>query len=83
MRTFIDSHLAQVPAAGPSREVVFLDIRRGSYTIDLVQNDPFLEGSRWILISRGEGDDARFMSAHFPHARRTAASPLGSVWQVD
>jgi hypothetical protein len=88
MRTFIDSHLAQVPEAGPGREVVFLDIRRGSYTIDLVQNDPFLDGARWILISRGEREDTLFMSAHFPNARRThthvaGASPLGSVWQVD
>jgi hypothetical protein len=83
VRTFIDSHLAQVPNTGSGREVVFLDVARGSYLIDLVQNEPFLEGTRWILISLGEREDARFMSTSFPNAKRIAASPLGTVWRVD
>jgi hypothetical protein len=83
VRTFIDSHLAQVPAAGGGRQVVFLDVARGSYTIDLVQNDPFLEGNRWILISFGETEDSRWMAGAFPRARLTQVWPLGSIWQVD
>src|SRR5262249_32636568 len=45
VRTFIDGQLRQIPAApSPSRfEVVFLRPDRGYYTLDLVQNDPFLE----------------------------------------
>jgi len=83
VRTFIDSHLEQLPRANGGREIVFLDVVRGSYTLDLVQNDPFLDGSRWILISLGELEDARFMHAFFPTAKRTTASPLASVWKVD
>jgi hypothetical protein len=83
VRTFIASHLAQIPPAGSGREVTFLDVRRGYYTIDLVQNDPFLEGSRWILISFGEAEDRRWIARAFPHARHTATSDLASVWQVE
>ena len=83
VRTFIGSHLAQVPPAGGGRQVIFLDVARGSYTIDLVQNDPFLEGNRWILISLGAAEDSRWMAMAFPRARRTAVWRLGSVWQVD
>ena len=83
VRTFIGSHLAQVPPAGGGRQVIFLDVARGSYTIDLVQNDPFLEGNRWILISLGAAEDSRLMAMAFPQARRTAVWRLGSVWQVD
>jgi len=85
VRTFIDEHLAQVPstAGGGRRTVVFIDALRGSYTIDLVQNDPFLESDRWMLISFGERADRNFMRAFFPSARRAAAGPFGSVWQVD
>src|SRR6266850_4012098 len=85
VRTFIDAHLAQVPstAGGGRRMVVFIDVGRGSYTMDLVQNDPFLEADRWMLISFGELADGSFMRAFFPSARRTAAGAFGSVWQVD
>jgi hypothetical protein len=85
VRTFIDAHLAQVPstAGGGRQTVVFIDVGRGSYTIDLVQNDPFLEADRWMLISFGELADRSFMRAFFPSARRTAAGAFGSVWQVD
>jgi hypothetical protein len=85
VQTFIDAHLAQVPstAGGGRQTVVFIDVGRGSYTIDLVQNDPFLEADRWMLISFGELADRSFMRAFFPSARRTAAGAFGSVWQVD
>jgi hypothetical protein len=84
VRTFMDAHLSQLPAiAGEGRKVVFVDVNRGSYTVDLVQNDPFLEADRWILISFGELADGDFMRASFPRAKRSAIGPLGSVWQVD
>src|SRR2546425_1250299 len=83
VRTFIDAHLAQLPASEGAQSVVFVDILRGSYTVDLVQNDPFLGGNRWLLISFGDREDRAFMQAYFPRARRTAAGAFGSVWQVD
>jgi hypothetical protein len=84
-RTFIDAHLAQLPAVprDTRQKVIFLNVNHGSYIIDLVQNDPFLEGDRWTLISFGERSDARFIHTFFPKARRTAGGAFGSVWQVD
>lgn len=85
VRSFIDGQLEQLPRPpGPARlEVVFVDVRRGYYSIDLVQNDPFMEGRRWILISFGADEDERFMRRAFPHARLAVRGPVASVWQVD
>jgi hypothetical protein len=85
VRTFIDAHLAQIPeaASAPGRRVIFVDAAKGSYTIDLVQNDPFLESDRWMLISHGEAQDARFMRAFFPGSKRVAAGAVASVWVVE
>ena len=84
VRTFIDAHLAQLPQLPRDgrQRVLFIDGSHGFYTIDLVQNDPFLEGDRWTLISFGERDDAKFIRVFFPKATRTSAGAFGSVWQV-
>jgi len=84
-RSFIDAHLAQIPevAGAHLQQVVFVDASRGSYAIDLVQNDPFLESEKWILISHGDAPDARFMRAFFPRARRAATGPVASVWVIE
>ncbi|MGZ6125221.1 MAG: hypothetical protein ACXWLR_09700, partial [Myxococcales bacterium] len=84
VRTFIDAHLAQIPKAPPAAtmQVVFLDGLHGSYAFDLVQNDPFMEGDRWILLSHGEAEDARFMHAFFPGSRRAIEGSVASIWLV-
>jgi hypothetical protein len=85
VRSFVDAQLAQIPQArAPGKlEVVFLRLDRGYYTVDLVQNDPFLEGGRWILISFGRAEDERFMRRSFPGARLAASSEIGSTWQIE
>ncbi|HZR08940.1 MAG TPA: hypothetical protein VFA79_10190 [Myxococcales bacterium] len=84
VRSFMDAHLSQLPpaAAERGREVIFVDPRRGSYSVDLVQNDPFLDNDRWILLSHGDAQDARFMHAFFPRSRRTLSGPVASLWVV-
>ncbi len=83
VRSFIDGQLRQVPkGTSPSTlDVVFLRPDRGYYTLDLVQNDPFLDGDRWILLSRGPDEDARLM-ARFPNARRTLRTGVAELWQI-
>jgi len=85
MRTFIDDHLAQLPPAASSleRRVVFVRRDRGYYSQDLVQNDPFLDGSRWVLLSAGEASDADWMKQAFPGSRRIAANEVATVWAVE
>ncbi len=58
-------------------------MKEGYYTIDLVQNDPFLDSSRWMLMSRGPEDDTQFMGEAFPRARKVAESSTASVWRVE
>jgi len=83
--TFVDRHLRQIPTAPTQArfEVVFVKIDRGYYSIDLIQNDPMLEGNRWILRSLGDAEDERFMRRSFPRARLAIAGPVASVWQMD
>ena len=85
VRGFVDDHLAQLPraASSPERRVVFVHAERGYYAQDLVQNDPFLEGSRWILLSRGDESDADWMRRAFPTSRRIAANEVATVWAVE
>jgi hypothetical protein len=85
VRSFIDGQLRQVPKApAPARfEVVFMRQDRGYYTLDLVQNDPFLDGPRWFLFSSGPQDDERFMAHFFPGARRAVRTPVAELWQLD
>jgi hypothetical protein len=85
VRTFIDAHLGQIPASQRTArlEVVFVRIGAGYYSVDLVQNDPFLRGARWILISRGRAEDEQFVRRMFPSARLGAQNDVASVWQID
>ena len=85
VRGFIEDHLAQLPRAATSQErrVVFVHRDRGYYSQDLVQNDPFLDGSRWILLSAGDESDAQWMRRAFPGSRRIAANEVASVWAVE
>ncbi|MBC7804317.1 MAG: hypothetical protein H7Y16_10610 [Candidatus Parcubacteria bacterium] len=82
---YIARHLAQVPplsvAADASRpEVVFIEIRRGFYTHDLVQNEPLLRGPRIVMVhQRGPGQSA-LMANRFPAYRKSAEGPWGELW---
>ena len=78
---FVARHLAQLPsAAGAGPKVVLLDIRKGYYAWDLVQNDPFLRGPVTILVSHGAQNDAAMMGRAFPQYRVLSQAPNGSVW---
>jgi hypothetical protein len=85
VQSFIDDDLGQIP--DPPRaarfEIVFVRADRGYYTVDLVQNDPFLRGRRWMLLSRGPVEDERFLRRNFPTARLGAENDVATVWQVD
>jgi hypothetical protein len=60
---FIDRQLSQLPPSWAlpvepgERWVLFLNIRRGFYSSDLVRNDPLLRSPRLILISHGREVD--------------------------
>ena len=81
--TFISRQLAQVPplAADPERpQVVFVNVREGFYTRDLVHNDPFLRGPRVTMVFEGAERAAALMAAHFPDYRRSEQAQWGELW---
>jgi len=82
---FISRQRAQVPplaarADAERPQVVFVNIRTGFYTIDLVQNDPFLRGPRVIMVYEGAERSAALMAARFPGFRRSARGEWGELW---
>jgi hypothetical protein len=85
VESFISGHLSQVPplAAGPDSaqpEVVFIQVRRGFYTHDMVQNDPFLRGPRVVMMHEPGPAQAALMQKHFPSYRKIAEGPWGEHW---
>jgi hypothetical protein len=83
--TFISRQRAQVPplaarADAGRPQVVFVEIRAGFYTRDLVQNDPFLRGPRITMVYEGAERAAALMAARFPAYRRSAQGPWGELW---
>lgn len=82
---FVSRHLAQVPPlarAAAHPELVFVNIYRGFYTQDLVQNDPFLRAARVVLVSRGAEDDAALAARRFPGYRKYEEGAWGSAWRA-
>lgn len=85
---FISRQRAQVPplaarADADRPQVVFVNIRTGFYTIDLVQNDPFLRGPRITLVYEGAERSAALMAARFPAFRRSAQGEWGELWTAE
>jgi hypothetical protein len=79
---FVREQLAQRPAYPTDRSsLVFIDYRRGFYTIDLVQNDPFLRDDTVYMASRGPREDAALVASHFPGSRLLAEQEYGTVWE--
>jgi hypothetical protein len=83
--TFMDAQLAQIPSPpNPDGEfeVVFVHMNRGFYTVDLAQDDPFLDNDRWMLLSEGDAADARWMEEKFKGSYLAAQTEIASVWRV-
>lgn len=85
VESYIGRHLAQVPPlavrADPARpEIVFIEVRRGFYTHDLVQNDPFLGAPRITMVYMPGPGQAELMAKRFPTYRKSAEGPWGELW---
>jgi len=85
VETFISRQLNQVPplarAADPARpDAVFVDLRSGFYTQDMVQNDPFLRAPRIIFVYHGAAAAAALVAQRFPGYTRQASGPWGEHW---
>lgn len=83
MENFIAAHLEQVPQAGDrSPRVVLVRWQAGYYSVDLVQNDPFLRELPLYMLSQGEQPDADMLARRFPDLVLLARNETASVWGV-
>lgn len=85
VESFIDRHLSQVPPLAPTasrveREVVFVNPRAGFYSVDLVQNDPFLRRGRIIMLGQGTENLDAFMAQRFPGFVKKSSGEWGQHW---
>jgi hypothetical protein len=84
--SFVEQHLRQVPpltrpadAARP--DIVFINIRKGFYTQDMIRNDPYLRGSRIVMVLGSPGSAEALMAARFPAYRKKAEGDWGQWWE--
>ena len=81
---FIDKHLSQLPPLDPERaQVCFIRPDEGYYSIDLVQNDPFLRQKTTFVKSSGPEDEKQFIAEVYPGAIQRSDAPDEKVWYID
>ncbi len=81
---FIDRHLAQVATAEEDgHQVRFVYLESGYYVEDLIQNDPFLRGPVWTLISHGTRRDTEMIRRVVPGARLAVDRGYSTAWIVE
>jgi hypothetical protein len=69
VHAFVGRHLSQLPPLDPKQtQVCFIRPREGYYSVDLIQNDPFLRKNVIFLKSHGREGERTFMKEHFPDA---------------
>jgi hypothetical protein len=85
VHAFVDGTLRQVPPLAHAEsaerpELVFVEVRRGFYTQDLVQNHPFLRSPRITMTNGAPADNARLAAQWFPGYVKTGEGAWGELW---
>jgi hypothetical protein len=89
IHSHVESHLANRPPTSPGlRQIAFVTVDYRSmvnwnYSMDLVQNDPFLRDPVWFMVSSGPKGDRQLIASRFPNARLVSEDRRGRVWQID
>jgi hypothetical protein len=80
IRQFVSTDLAQLPHYSTDRRHVEFVGTTGFYTLDLVQNDPWLRGNEIRMVSHGLAADTELMRRYFPEMQRVYDDAHGSIW---
>lgn len=83
VHAFIDRHLGQLPPLDSRQtQVCFIRPGDGYYSIDMIQNDPFLRENIIFLKSPGPKVETAFMEKHFPGAVPKGEAVDTRVWLI-
>ena len=77
---FIRAHRAQVPAATAPVSITFINGAHGLFTVDLLQNDPFLRNDDWRLRSHGARENELLARKYLVDAKREQSGAWGEIW---
>jgi hypothetical protein len=81
---FIDRHLDQLPILDPDRrQICFIRPEEGYYSIDLIENDPFLRSNTVFIRSSGPEDEKQFIKEFYPGAIQRSDAPNETVWNIN
>ena len=85
IRLFMDDQLALRPPFEPgAKQIVFITLNVDYYTMDFVQNDPFLRDPVIFMMSWGPVSNYKtIIERRYPRARLTYDGPNGQVWKLD
>jgi hypothetical protein len=65
MGSFMSDHMAQLPPY-PVGQPAIVFVGRGYYSMDLVQNDPWLKRQPWVFVSLGKAADTELAERLLP-----------------
>lgn len=77
---YIRHHRAQVPIATAPVSITFINGAHGIFTVDLLQNDPFLRNNDWRLKSHGASLNAQLAREYLVNPKREQSGEWGEIW---
>jgi len=83
--SFISDHLKAKPRTDISyngTQICFIRFYEGYYSIDLIQNDPFLRGNTLYIKSYGFDFEQKFILRYFPSAVPRDNPKIDPVWLI-
>jgi len=81
---FVERHMDQVPAAiAGKRQVLFIDIRCGYYTVDLVQNHALLRSKVLMMMSHGPRRNVELARQLSTTAHLVTKKACGELWSLE
>jgi len=80
VHAFIGTHLAQMPSAAAGKPKLILVSPRGYYSLDLVQNEPYLREPVIRMASQGWDADQQMVAQYFPDLVLLHRDQRGQVW---
>lgn len=82
--TFIERHLAQIPAQpSANRTITFIQLKGGYYRRDLVQNGPLLSNRDLMMVDMGHDRNSAVADGFSHSAELIAKGEWGERWSID